>query len=405
MTVDSKTSAGSSSPAEKGGLRLAIYLADQNLQQTKSLGILNLSVALLQHLARHPQIEAIHVLSNSTLVPVLGRLPEHVQVEICDGPARGKRSRIFWDQWKVYSWAKSKQADWLLMPKGFLSFCRRPSIPTAAFVHDAMIDLYRREYPAHFVGPENAYFWRSFLASIRRADLIFTQSDFTFSEIQRVAKERALPIPRMQKAGIGFDAPDELDARAGLGKTRHGSLVLASTHPHKETPQAIQFMNRWLSELRDSADEEAATNWVGSFPEALPEPVLGVRHPRLSHQAYADLQGSVKRLVYFSRYEGFGMPPVEAVLAGAVPVYTDLPATREAMLGLGCPFERGNYDSFAAAMHAAAEVTPDMLGDWRKALLQAHQWSRVTQTMVDAFRAIDAVKNANKEKIRTKKGS
>ena len=65
------------------------------------------------------------------------------------------------------------------------------------------------------------------------------------------------------------------------------------------------------------------------------------------------------------------MPPVEAALAGACPVYSDIPVTREVMAGAGCSFLNDSYDSFADAMKKARTATPKEISDWADQLVAA----------------------------------
>jgi len=48
-------------------------------------------------------------------------------------------------------------------------------------------------------------------------------------------------------------------------------------------------------------------------------------HARLPEAEFRRRVAEARTIVYFSDYEGFGMPPVEAVIAGTNAVYSDLP--------------------------------------------------------------------------------
>ena len=95
-------------------------------------------------------------------------------------------------------------------------------------------------------------------------------------------------------------------------------------------------------------------------------------------------------LVYFSDHEGFGMPPVEATLSGACPVYSLLPPTREAMADAGLPFSNTSFESFRDAMNRALKVSPEIISAWADELLARHQWSRVAERVMTALHEADA---------------
>jgi glycosyltransferase involved in cell wall biosynthesis len=108
-------------------------------------------------------------------------------------------------------------------------------------------------------------------------------------------------------------------------------------------------------------------------------------HPRLPEKEFRELMATSRVVLFTSEYEGFGRPPVEAVLVGACPVYSDIPATREVMNGAGCPFTNGDYESFAAAMRSALSVTPAQIAVWFDELTRRHNWDSVVDRILPAL--------------------
>ena len=97
---------------------------------------------------------------------------------------------------------------------------------------------------------------------------------------------------------------------------------------------------------------------------------------------------SARVVVYVSEQEGFGMPPVEAVLEGTCPVYSDLPPICEVMGDAGCPFSNESESSFVAAMENALQVSPESIRAWSTALMARHNWPAVTRRIVDELASI-----------------
>lgn len=98
-----------------------------------------------------------------------------------------------------------------------------------------------------------------------------------------------------------------------------------------------------------------------------------------------------RAVVYVSEYEGFGRPPVEAVLNGACPVYSDLPPLREVMQGAGHAFSNGSSDEFGRAMDAALRTGPGELAAWGAQLLARHSWPRVLGSVLEGLGAQNPV--------------
>lgn len=361
------------------GFGLTYSLADQNFAQTKSVGIFNLSLNLLPGLAERNEIDPLIVLSNRTLGAPPG-LPARAEVRFHDQAVRGKIGRIYWDQWGVYrAAASSAKASWLFLPKGFASFLARPPVPLACYVHDASHEFYREHYPSALSRTEAWYFEKSFAATLQRANLLFTNSEFSRTELVRIARNRGWKIAPVRVAGIGFSAP----AGPLPGGKREHLVVLTSRWPHKRGDLAAEFLSKWQEET----GYQGSVIWVGELPAGLAFPGFArwVHHRRLGEKEFRRLIGEARGLLYFSDYEGFGMPPVESILGGTCPVYSDLPATREVMGGAGCAFRNDSYESFRAAMRQAAQTSAGMLDAWREELLRRHNWPDVTRRVAEGL--------------------
>jgi len=358
-------------------LALTYALADQHFERTKSVGILNVSLGLLRHLSQHPQVESLTALANPTL-PLPSPAPAALQVRHYRLPLRGRLGRLFWDQWAVYSAARATGHPWLFLPKGFASFLRRCPVRVAAYVHDTIPLYYREHYPHAYPAGEAWYFSRCLQATAPAGGGGFTNTDYTRQCVQEAARRWGLSCPPVVVAGIGFDEPPAVFAHP-----QDRILCLTGPWPHKLARQTVDFLERW----RKEEDFHGSIELVGRLPADVSAPSSSVwhTHDRLPEAVFRQLLGTARVLVYASEIEGFGMPPVEAVLAGVTPVYSDIPAHREVMDGTGCPFTNGDYASFVHAMNKARGVTQDCLTAWRTQLLARHHWNLVTARIVSAL--------------------
>lgn len=358
---------------------ISYSLADQDLRRTKSIGILNVSRRLLGRLALHSEVGPLTAFLNRTVATDL-MLPDYVHVELHDRAARDSVSRILWDQWGVYRAARLSGNEWLLLPKGFASMTMSCPVKLAAIVHDTMLDFYNRTYPAYIRPLERWYFEASLRATIRNASVIFTVSDFTRRELLRFAETLGLKCPQVVTIGQGFSAVDSSHTQK-----EDRVLLLVSPFPHKRTTLAVDYIQRWHRETGFRGQVDC----VGKFPAGVEFPAeRGWNfHGRLDEAAYRSLLAKTRALVFFSDYEGFGMPPVEATLAGASAVYSDIDATREAMDGRGFSFANDDFGSFASAMNAAITADPVTIATWAGELLQRHSWSTVVTRLVEGLRS------------------
>jgi glycosyltransferase involved in cell wall biosynthesis len=210
--------------------------------------------------------------------------------------------------------------------------------------------------------------------------VIFTNSQFTRSELLTLGAAHGVSIPDIVVAGIGFEP-------AGITSQTERSriVVLASPWPHKRTDLALQYMADW----QRITGFTGRVDWVGRFPprQSRPSDRGWEYHERLDERAYRLLLAESKALVYFSEYEGFGMPPLEAVSHGACPVYSAIPSTRETMDGAGAPFENTSFESFVAAMNKALRMEGAALADVAQSLYRRHNWSAVADRIIGALNA------------------
>jgi glycosyltransferase involved in cell wall biosynthesis len=119
----------------------------------------------------------------------------------------------------------------------------------------------------------------------------------------------------------------------------------------------------------------------------------GLPAERLIRPGYVDAQSlrgivaGAAVLTYPSRYEGFGLPPLEALAAGTPVVASDLPATREVLGGHARLVPPGDAGALAAALRAVLVEPPSV-----QAQLAARDhaatftWPRCARATVDAYR-------------------
>jgi hypothetical protein len=362
---------------ETGPLSIAYSIADQSFWRTKSVGILNLSMQLAQALASRREIQRLELFSNSTLQEWHALFPPD-RVHSFDRACASRVGRILWDQRRVYAEARKRRVEWLLLPKGFGSFCCKPHIKVAAYVHDVMNEWYRQRYPQAVSTGESWYFRQGLLATLKRSNVIFTNSAFTRGELIAFSQRHGINPPEVVVGGVGFTVP--ISPPAG---ERDRILVLASPLPHKRTDLALKFMAAWQASTR----AEARIVCVGRFPPGVrqPQDSKWEYHERLDQGVYQSLVARARVVVYFSEYEGFGMPPVEAVLNGACPVYSAIPATDEVMRGIGAPFQNSSTESFVAAMTKALSMSRSELETAALSLKSRHNWSSVADRITAAL--------------------
>jgi hypothetical protein len=329
-------------------MRIVFNLRDQDWQTTKSLGILHVSTRILRGLAELPGIERLDVLANRSLRPLLPH-PETSKIHLhyAAEPAVRGWQRLGWDHWAVVNACNRLAPDWLLLPKGFSPLLRWPRCRVSAYVHDNIFGHYRRQGLRPFPRGQATLFHRMLRQTARRADVVVTNSAHTATEFN------ADFFPRRPAVRIG--APVECSSSPPAPPAKPMLLVPTSTWPHKLTEQGIAWLQRWMR-AHDFAGE---VHGFGTLPPGVSWPAepRWIHHGRIDDAALSALERRASALIYFSEYEGYGLPPIETLAAGRRAIASDLPALRETIPATAL-FDNASYDSFDRALTRALEAPP-----------------------------------------------
>lgn len=123
-----------------------------------------------------------------------------------------------------------------------------PLLPTRARIVTMVHDLIPLRYPdAAFRNSAHEVYYKTLIrASVRRSDLILTNSEFSQQEIVR---ELGVDESKIRKITLGVDVPDPLgkaqtvNALHRYGLTRPFVIALGSTEPRKNNWRVIEAMH------------------------------------------------------------------------------------------------------------------------------------------------------------------
>lgn len=305
-------------------MKLLISLTDQSFIATKSMGIFNVSIGLTRGLMQCSEVRELHILGNRECAGHFCDAPSHVHLHLLDKPVPRRFRRILWDQWGVSQAIRSINPDWAILPKGFPPFfpCTGRT-RLACYLHDVNWEYYSNLHSADSPFPrhELLYFRTLGLRVLRVADLILTSTQFN-----RERFAAYVPAAHTAVVGIGFDDTPALPT----SNPKWGILFYASPYPHKLTGLGLRRLQAWLAQRCDAP--RICIHVVGKLPQGidLPGGEQWKRHDRLStEKLQALLNDQCRASVYFSDYEGYGMPPVESLRLGIPCVASDLPPIRE----------------------------------------------------------------------------
>lgn len=241
---------------------------------------------------------------------------------------------------------------------------------------------------APLVGPEwfgrrGRVYGRLSLAAARRSRCVVAPSRAVVDELAA----RGIPADRLSVVrpalpeGFGAAPPDAVDAvRARYGLERLYLLHVGWGDPRKDVATAVS------AHLRVAPRVPHDLVLVGSSHPNL-APVRLPSADTIHRLGYVDddelraLLTGATAFLFPSRYEGFGLPPLEAMACGTPAIVSDLPVLRESTDGGACFVPPGDVDAWAEALVRGLE------GELQAPGPVAWSWTDAGSALVDALRS------------------
>jgi glycosyltransferase involved in cell wall biosynthesis len=337
-----------------------IYLGDHCWEKTSSKGIYHFSQNWVREFLKQDLtgIEVwISVLKSdiSRLIPDV--LPEGIHIK----PLSGHRIWLdqVWAPWFNYR----KKIDLAFYSKGFIPFLSWGKEKKLTVAYDGILEFYREHYPDFFPRLKVRYFLKAKAHSLKKADALFTISEFSKQVLIRQYQPRC-PLTVLP---LGNSLPVKEYQTA----TRRGFLVFLSDFPHKASEETLRLLVAWKK--RSQSDEPVYGVGRGKVPGGLEEEVIC--QAGLSDEALAERMGSVRVVILLSEIEGFGLPILEAYSLGAAVLYRDAHAFAEVLKGE----DRGRWDgnspeSFFLALDRVLEMKENEIKEINGQLEARYTW-------------------------------
>ncbi|WP_243076971.1 glycosyltransferase family 1 protein [Microbacterium sp. SS28] len=245
-----------------------------------------------------------------------------------------------------------------------------------AFVQ-TLLDVQHLDLPQLFGRAELAFRRHFYEGAARRADAVITISEFART---RMIEQLRIPADRVHVAHLGVDVdsfiPNTADREdfvlypaRGWKHKNHARLVEAMRAVRADRPEMrLVLTGGGLDSLGELPD------WVE---------VRGL----VSSAELRALYRSAAVLAFPSLYEGFGLPPLEAMASGCPVAATDAGSVPEVCGDAAVLFDAGEPAAIAAGILTALERSGELT---RKGLEQVRMftWERCRDVHVDVYRAV-----------------
>lgn len=233
--------------------------------------------------------------------------------------------------------------------------------------------------------------------AIARGATVHVFSDTVADEVRARCKVSADRVVRIYPGIAASARADAAPGDADAGRIRAGAaryvLALGTVEPRKNLPRLVQAFDR-------VADHDAEVRLVVAGPdgwgaEAFASAVDATRHraqiTRLGYvddDARRDLLAGASVLAYPSLDEGFGHPPLEAMLAGVPVVAARAGALPEVLGDAALLVDPTSVDALADALTAVLTDpgTATRLTTAGAARAARYSWARATDELVELYR-------------------
>jgi glycosyltransferase involved in cell wall biosynthesis len=269
--------------------------------------------------------------------------------------------------------------------------------PTVLTVHDLSWIRFPGMHPIERVRAMN----KDFEPGLRRAALVLTDSEFVKRELMQVFDVKP---ERIRTVLLGVEAlfhpRSAEDTRTVLQAHGlvHGQYLLAvgTLEPRKNLAVALRAFMQLPPPLRKRFPLVLAgmKGWHTSALEQQIAPLVAAGELRLlgylPRQDLASVIAGATALVYPSIYEGFGLPPLEAMACGVPVITSNVSSIPEVVGDTGVMLDPDDVDGFAEAMKLicmAPELRADMAA---KALARSREftWESCVSETVAAYKFV-----------------
>lgn len=249
----------------------------------------------------------------------------NMKIEVCDTESLKRVKRIAWENSHLDKLARSLNVDLMFVPvysKPNSLSEEKGGIPYITVIHD----LQALHFPEYFSKSKIIFAKRSWKKACAESRKVITISEFCKEDIIKnypFAKDKTTVIydavTLEEKPEISADVFEKLKEKYGIEKDAY-FYTLSSMLPHKNLETLIKAMKL----LKEKGDMKLVVSGVGGNKDKFNQCVkeegvenLVIDTGFVSDEERDSLYENCSLFLFPSIFEGFGMPPVEAMMKGA----------------------------------------------------------------------------------------
>ncbi len=268
-------------------------------------------------------------------------------------------------------------------------------VPVVVTIHDLSILHYPETHPADRV----RWIERGLAIALQRSARILVDSDFVRGELIAtfgVSPERVLTAHLGVAPAFRPRGADETAATMRKLELVHGRylLTVGTIEPRKNIAHALAAYARLPAELRDRYPlvVAGAKGWLATDLERELRELAGSGKIRflghVSSEALPDIYAGAATFVFPSLYEGFGLPPLEAMASGVTVVTSGRAALAEVVGDAGLVLDPADPAGTAVLLASLLENAPERARRAKVGVARAARftWAACAEATLEAYR-------------------
>lgn len=279
----------------------------------------------------------------------------------------------------------------------FLAF--KTTLPTVVTVHDLSILRYPETHPKDRV----AFMSKRIGKSILRADCVITDSEYVRQEVLaefNLPAEKVISVLLAASDNFMPVAGNELAVTLAQFSLIAGQYILAvgTLEPRKNLTTAIRAYTQLPEAIRNEIPFVVA-GMKGWRTEGLDREVAALIDKGqirllgfVADEALPALYSGARVFVYPSLYEGFGLPPLEAMACGAPVIVSNRSSLPEVVGDAGLQVDALDVDGLAEAMLSVIENDELRTSLGKRGIERAStfSWQRCAEQTLGVYRQVVA---------------
>ena len=203
--------------------------------------------------------------------------------------------------------------------------------PGLVFIHDIYAKLYPQDFTSKKDKLRRFYMCWMYNHAIKKGKHIFTVSEFSKNQIidtYKISSEKISVIPNGWDHFTNITEDNSIFANFPTLKSKEYYFTLGSLQKRKNLIWLVDYASKHPEEIfaiSGKAISGMVSNEIDSLKTLQNVILLGY----VSDEQVKALMKNCKAFIFPSYYEGFGIPPLEALSVGAKIIVSDIPCFRE----------------------------------------------------------------------------